>query len=398
MSEEPTIALLNLDHDFIRDAHAPTLSSLTYENLNELVIDHPSDAYPHQRYHSGEDLEALLQDMQSAISDVPHEEQTYDWFAENETLALQQNDIGSLESSQHSPLENESPVSTAEFQDFQIIPHVPCPSTMPPGFNRPRILPGPFTPFSPEFTATLTAHELADLLLNIELSLTQRPSQGPALTFGDPDLHLPFDPILPFVPNDQLSPADSQASSVTTDHNVLTPTVVVNLPTTNASDPQRKKRKRAAADDTDFGVLCKDVLECSWAQCTERLTREICLSDQDFQTKVHVHLKSHRSTFTRGPNGKWRCQWKKCTKEFSDKRGLERHFLSNSHEINPISIKFHCSQCNGSWTRRSDRDGHIRKDHHPGNVENVFNAGGSACGAMMVADPDGERPAKKRKM
>ncbi|KNZ71978.1 hypothetical protein J132_05027 [Termitomyces sp. J132] len=160
-------------------------------------------------------------------------------------------------------------------------------------------------------------------------------SPHPTFTFDNSSRHPIFRPVL--LPHHQFRPVDLNAS----------PSPSLNAPHTAASTSTTRKRPKE--ESVDYGVLCESALRCLWANCVEKIAREGCLSDADYQSRVHDHLKYHQDGFTQDSSGKWLCKWEGCREKLGSKRALERHFLSGSH----VPIKFFCHECGKSWSRRS---------------------------------------------
>ncbi|KAG6889073.1 hypothetical protein C0995_003926 [Termitomyces sp. Mi166 len=146
---------------------------------------------------------------------------------------------------------------------------------------------------------------------------------------------------------------------------------------------------------SEFGVFQGDVLNCSFDKCTVRISRQEYSNSDDFQMEVHDHLKRHIDTFEKPGDGRWRCKWAGCDQYFRQKRDLERHLRSNSH----VSFTFSCEFCPGAWTRKSNRNKHVRlrvcrKTHTKNTLPTDGNAASGSKFRIIIEDG---QPTKRRK-
>ncbi|KAG6818405.1 hypothetical protein H0H93_005220, partial [Arthromyces matolae] len=123
------------------------------------------------------------------------------------------------------------------------------------------------------------------------------------------------------------------------------------------------------------GMLTTSEFHCRWGSCNFQLKTDKRDTDDDFHISVVKHLKGHWKPDDRAEESlfrsekTWQCLWADCQEVFTDSssRQLERHLLSNDHEISPVQVKHFCivTTCTGAWSRDYAARKHLQ-EKHPG--------------------------------
>ncbi|KAG6900007.1 hypothetical protein C0993_004315 [Termitomyces sp. T159_Od127] len=275
-----------------------------------------------------------------------------------------------------------------------LLPHVPAylPPT-PAGPNPFGPVPDP-TPTTLEFADALgiTELELIDLLRRVA---DPPPAPAPVLPFFH---ELAPAPQAPVVPAAFSAPTPPTAATTNTNTKTNGPPA----PSPPAAQPTRSPSPSPASPSTDLGTIHAPSITCLWATCTTTLTCSSFPTSHAFSAQVHAHLAAHErdaaAARTRAPDGRWRwkCEWERCGKTFCDRRALGRHLRSNRHVVGAVRVRFECAMCGRAWTRKGERDGHVKRVHASG-VEGVGEGGEEVEGEGVEEEEEG-RPVKRRRV